>query len=115
MGSHLLQQWKGSQTSSTAPSTSTARISRQYLEMPEKKKRALGYIRESKLMPLDAPTMESAAKYVREYCQRMGYDYDPVTDERRESQSAYEGPYFERPVLMQALADSVHYDVFVCT
>lgn len=87
----------------------------EYLGMPEKKKRALGYIRESKLMPLDAPTMESAAKYVREYCQRMGYDYDPTTDERRESQSAYEGPYFERPVLMQALADSVHYDVFVCT
>src|SRR5437870_1996090 len=38
------------------------------------KKRAIGYIRESKLMALDTPTMESQAKYVREYCQRMGYD-----------------------------------------
>jgi DNA invertase Pin-like site-specific DNA recombinase len=83
--------------------------------MPEKKKRAIGYIRESKLMALDTPTMESQAKYVREYCQRMGYDYDPATDEYRESQSAYEGPYFERPVLMRALEASIHYDVFVCS
>src|SRR5260221_3288200 len=95
--------------------SSTARISREYLQMPEKKKRAIGYIRESKLMALDTPTMESKAKYVREHCQRMGYDYDPETDEYRESQSAYEGPYFERPVLMSALHASQHYDVFVCS
>src|SRR6266480_3215239 len=94
---------------------STAQYSREYLGMPERKKRAIGYIRESKLMALDTPTMESQAKYVREYCQRMGYDYDPTTDEFRESQSAYEGPYFERPVLMRALDAGKHYDVFVCS
>jgi DNA invertase Pin-like site-specific DNA recombinase len=83
--------------------------------MPEKKKRAIGYIRESKLMALDTPTMESQAKLVREYCERMGYDYDPATDEFRESQSAYEAPYFERAVLMHCLEISKDYDVFVCS
>src|SRR5260370_39547914 len=82
---------------------------------PQRKNRAMTYIRESKLMALDTPTMESQAKYTREYCQRMDYDHDPATDEWRESQSAYECPYFERPVLMAALEASKHYDVFVCS
>src|SRR6266566_2491112 len=100
--------------STTLVSSRILQASMEYL-MPEKKKRAIGYIRESKLMALDTPTMESQAKYVREYCRRMGYDYDPATDEYRESQSAYEGPYFERPVLMRAIGDSKDYDVFVCS
>jgi len=105
----------GNTSNTNKPRSLIEQASWEYLGMPQRKKRAMTYIRESKLMALDAPTMESQAKYTREYCQRMDYDHDPATDEWRESQSAYEGPYFERPVLMAALEASKHYDVFVCS
>src|SRR5260370_30454471 len=105
----------GNASNTTTPRSLIEQASGESLGMQQRKKRAMTYIRESKLMALDTPTMESQAKYTREYCQRMDYDHDPATDEWRESQSAYECPYFERPVLMAALEASKHYDVFVCS
>src|SRR2546421_10208526 len=88
----------------------------EYLNMPKRKERMLGYIRESDITLADSTTIESAAKAVRLYGEKMGYIYDPQ-HEFREAIGAYTVPYMERKVLLEALASCKRgeVDVFVIT
>lgn len=84
--------------------------------MPKRKERMAGYIRESDPTLANSTTIESAAKAVREYSVKEGYDYSP-TLEFREAISAYMIPYTERPELIKMLeaAKRKEFDVLVVT
>ncbi|MGI9060867.1 MAG: recombinase family protein [Ktedonobacteraceae bacterium] len=61
-----------------------------------------GYIRESDINLADSTTIESAAKAVREYGEKMGYSYPPHL-EYKEAISGHDVPYYQRPRLMDML------------
>ncbi len=67
-----------------------------------RKERAAGYIRESDPNLLDSATIDSQAKAVRLYCEKIGYEYPPE-NEYKEAVSAYEVEYKDRPQLMALL------------
>jgi DNA invertase Pin-like site-specific DNA recombinase len=71
--------------------------------MPKRKERRAGYIRESDPTLANSVTIESAAKAVRLYCDKEGYEY-AVEHEYKEALSAYMIPYLQRPELLNLLA-----------
>src|SRR5437667_10087775 len=84
--------------------------------MPERRKRAALYVRESDITLADSTTIESAVKACREYCEHEGYIHE-THHEYVEAISAYSVPYFQRPRLMKMLDDAGHnqFDVVVIT
>jgi len=84
--------------------------------MPQRKQRAALYVRESDESLINSTTIESAAKAVRAYCQKEGYDLSPE-HEYIEAISAYSVPYFQRKELMRMLknAERNEFDVLVIT
>ncbi len=95
--------------------TSTLPASWEYL-MPKRKVRMAGYIRESDVTLADSETIRSAAKAVREYGEKEGYDYSP-DHEYLEAISAYLVPYTKRPRLLEMFqaAKRGEFDVLVLT
>src|SRR5437588_12139188 len=90
--------------SRTLPTTtSTIPASWEYLNMPKRKERMAGYIRESDPSLADSTTLESQAKAVRLYGEKEGYLYDVAVYEYREAISAYTVSYMERPQLLKLL------------
>src|SRR6266571_7924226 len=101
--------------SSIAPS-STIRTSLEYF-MPQRRERAILYVRESDTaLAMDSTTVESAVKALLAHAERKGYVVSP-DDIHREAISAYHVFYFDRPELMKALKKVERHeaDVFLVT
>jgi hypothetical protein len=83
--------------------SSTIPASQEYL-MPERRKRAAIYVRESDVsLAMDSTTIESAVKALLDHCRKEGYSVDP-SHIFREAISGYSTYYFDRPELMKMLA-----------
>ena len=91
----------------------TTHMSWEYF-MPKRRERMAMYIRESDPRLATSVTIESQAKFVREYGEKEGYLYEPDL-EFREAISAYEIPYTERVELLKMLdaAKKKLFDVLV--
>jgi DNA invertase Pin-like site-specific DNA recombinase len=85
--------------------------------MPERKKRAAIYVRESDIsLAMDSTTMESAVKALLERAEQRGYIVYPENI-YKEAISGYHTYYFDRPELMRMLKDSSEnqFDVLLVT
>src|SRR6266496_4599451 len=96
--------------------TMTSTIPASWRQLMPKRIIMAGYIRESDVNLADSTTIESAAKAVREYGERMGYIYPPHL-EFKEAISAHDVPYYQRPRLMAMLkaAERNEFHVLVIT
>lgn len=84
--------------------------------MPKQKERMAGYVRESDPTLANSTTIDSAAKAIRVYGLKMGYEYSQE-HEYKEAISGYSVPYYQRAELMKAFkaAERREFDVFIIT